>query len=295
MRTQMQNAGTPWWGAASVAAACAVLLGGCTSMPWDSTPFYSSAPTRTDNVPAMVVPAGFYRVNQGDTVGGVASAFGQRAQDIASWNGLAPNTMLTPGQVLRVARPSANGYASSTPQGNGYAGGNANGYAATPSGNGYATAPSGNGYANSANNGSNFANGAAIATGPGGTDTAAVQPGVLMWPLRGPVLKTFVPGQSKGIVIGGHAGDPVKAAASGRVVYAGTGIEAYGPLIIIKHDDSLITAYGQNSTLLVKEGDAVTQGQPIGAVGVDSRGVASIQFEVRKDGHPVDPVAWLPR
>jgi lipoprotein NlpD len=78
-------------------------------------------------------------------------------------------------------------------------------------------------------------------------------------------------------------------------VYAGTGIEAYGPLIIIKHDDSLITAYGQNSTLLVKEGDAVTQGQTIGQVGSDSHGVASIQFEVRKDGHPVDPLEWLPR
>jgi lipoprotein NlpD len=96
-------------------------------------------------------------------------------------------------------------------------------------------------------------------------------------------------------VIGGRPGDPVKAAATGRVVYAGTGIEAYGPLIIIKHDDSLITAYGQNSTLLVKEGDAVAQGQTIGEVGVDSRGVASIQFEVRQNGQPVDPLAWLPR
>ena len=116
-----------------------------------------------------------------------------------------------------------------------------------------------------------------------------------MWPLRGPVLKPFIAGNSKGIVIGGRVGDPVKAAAAGRVVYAGTGIEAYGPLIIIKHSDTLITAYGQNSTLLVKEGDAVTQGQVIGAVGADSRGVGSIQFEVRQDGHPVDPLTWLPK
>jgi lipoprotein NlpD len=131
---------------------------------------------------------------------------------------------------------------------------------------------------------------------PGGPVAGAVaQQGVLMWPLRGPVLKPFVPGSSKGIVIGGRIGDPVKAAAAGRVVYAGTGIEAYGPLIIIKHSDTLITAYGQNSTLLVKEGDAVTQGQVIGAVGADSRGVGSIQFEVRQDGHPVDPLTWLPK
>jgi lipoprotein NlpD len=131
---------------------------------------------------------------------------------------------------------------------------------------------------------------------PGGPGAGAVaQQGVLTWPLRGPVLKPFVPGSSKGIVIGGRIGDPVKAAAAGRVVYAGTGIEAYGPLIIIKHSDTLITAYGQNSTLLVKEGDAVTQGQVIGAVGADSRGVGSIQFEVRQDGHPVDPLTWLPK
>ena len=116
----------------------------------------------------------------------------------------------------------------------------------------------------------------------------------LAWPLRGPILKPFVPGKSKGIVIGGRPGDQVRAAATGRVVYAGT-LEAYGPLVIVKHDDTLITAYGQNSRLLVQEGDAVTQGQPIGEVGVDNNGVPSIQFEVRKDGKPVDPLAWLPR
>lgn len=279
MTTQLQKPGTPWIAAASVAAACVVLLGGCTTMPWDSTPFYSSAPTRTYNAPATLVPAGFYRVNQGDTVSGVASAFGQRAQDIASWNGLAPNTTLTQGQVLRVAPPNA--YGAPPPP-------STSGYANNPN---FSNGSNGSNYAGNAN----AANGANLSTGPGGTGNVAVQPGVLTWPLRGPVLKTFVPGQSKGIVIGGHAGDQVKAAAAGRVVYAGSGIEAYGPLIIIKHDDSLITAYGQNSTLLVKEGDAVTQGQPIGEVGVDSRGVASIQFEVRKDGHPVDPTAWLPR
>ncbi|MFT4068509.1 murein hydrolase activator EnvC family protein, partial [Paraburkholderia sp.] len=130
---------------------------------------------------------------------------------------------------------------------------------------------------------------------PGAPTAAVPQQGVLQWPLRGPILKTFAPGKSNGIVIGGQPGDPVKAAATGRVVYAGTGIEAYGPLIIIKHNDSLITAYGQNSQLLVKEGDAVAQGQTIGEVGVDSRGVASIQFEVRQNGQPVDPLQWLPK
>jgi lipoprotein NlpD len=202
------------------------------------------------------VPAGFYRVNPGDTLAGVASAYGHRPQDIATWNGLPVNAAVAPGQVLRVAPPMASGSVAAPP------------VAAVP----------------------------AAPTGPAApTAAAAPQQGVLQWPLRGPILKTFAAGKSNGIVIGARPGDPVKAAATGRVVYAGSGIEAYGPLIIIKHDDSLITAYGQNSTLLVKEGDAVAQGQTISEVGVDSRGVASIQFEVRQNGQPVDPLAWLPK
>lgn len=228
--------------AVSVVAA----LGGCTITPWGATPESyngASGTYQTNGAATNPVPAGFYRVNPGDTLPGIANAYGQRSQDLARWNGLPPDASVTVGQVLRVAPPTA------------------------------AIAPP-------------------VSTPGAG---AVAQQGVLMWPLHGPILRTFGQANSKGIVIGGRVGDPVKAAAAGRVVYAGNGIEAYGPLIIIKHDDSLITAYGQNSTLLVKEGDAVTQGQTIGQVGSDSHGVASIQFEVRKDGHPVDPLEWLPR
>ncbi|MEI5999075.1 peptidoglycan DD-metalloendopeptidase family protein [Paraburkholderia bengalensis] len=235
---------------ALISLAVASMLGACTTYPWDTT--QAPAPTyRTaGGAAANGVPAGFYRVNPGDTLQSVAGAFGQRAQDIAAWNGLTLSSPVAPGQVLRVAPPA---YAQATP-------------VPTP-------AP-------------------ATTTVPGAPPAAAQ--GVLMWPLRGPILKPFIAGKSKGIVIGGRTGDPVRAAAAGRVVYAGTGIEAYGPLVIIKHDDTLITAYGQNSRLLVQEGDAVAQGQPVGEVGVDSNGVPSIQFEVRKDGKPVDPLAWLP-
>ncbi|WP_027800862.1 peptidoglycan DD-metalloendopeptidase family protein [Paraburkholderia dilworthii] len=237
-------------------AALGMILNGCTSMPWDNTPFYGNTQSRPTTLSTVPVPAGFYRVNPGDTLPGIASAYGHKPQDIATWNGLPVNAAVAPGQVLRVSPPMASGSVVAPPVG------------VTPN------AP----------------------TAPGApTASAAPQQGVLQWPLRGPILKTFVAGKSNGIVIGGRPGDPVKAAATGRVVYAGSGIEAYGPLIIIKHDDSLITAYGQNSTLLVKEGDAVAQGQTIGEVGVDSRGVASIQFEVRQNGQPVDPLAWLPK
>ncbi|RAS23829.1 peptidoglycan DD-metalloendopeptidase family protein [Paraburkholderia bryophila] len=248
------------------AALLGVMFGGCTTMPWDSTPFYSNAPSRPTTLATVPVPAGFYRVNAGDTLPAIAAAYGRKLQEIASWNGLPVNAAVSPGEVLRVSPPMASGSVVTPPVGVGQ-----NGGANVPNGLNGAGAP-----------------GAPVASsGP--------QQGVLQWPLRGPILKTFAPGRSNGVVIGGHPGDPVKAAATGRVVYAGTGIEAYGPLIIIKHDDSLITAYGQNSTLLVKEGDAVAQGQTIGEVGVDSRGVASIQFEVRQNGQPVDPLAWLPK
>jgi lipoprotein NlpD len=232
-----------------------VILNGCVSAPWDNTPFYGNTQSRPTTLSTVPVPAGFYRVNPGDTLAGVASAYGHRPQDIATWNGLPVNAAVAPGQVLRVAPPMASGNVVPPP-------------AAAPSAPAAPAAP---------------------------TAAAAPQQGVLQWPLRGPILRTFAAGKSNGIVIGGRPGDPVKAAATGRVVYAGSGIEAYGPLIIIKHDDSLITAYGQNSTLLVKEGDAVAQGQTISEVGVDSRGVASIQFEVRQNGQPVDPLAWLPK
>ncbi|MEX3933855.1 peptidoglycan DD-metalloendopeptidase family protein [Paraburkholderia phymatum] len=237
-----------------VSLAAASMLGACTTYPWETT--QAPAPTyRTQGgAAANGVPAGFYRVNPGDTLQSVAGAFGQHAQDVATWNGLTLSSPVAPGQVLRVAPPS---FAQTTP-------------VPTPTPSTTPVPPP-----------------AAAPAGP-------VQ-GVLAWPLRGPVLKPFVPGRTKGIVIGGRTGDQVRAAAAGRVVYAGTGIEAYGPLVIIKHDDTLITAYGQNSRLLVQEGDAVAQGQPIGEVGTDNNGVPSIQFEVRKDGKPVDPLGWLPR
>lgn len=205
------------------------------------------------------VPAGYYRVNPGDTLARIAAAYGQRREDIASWNQLPPDAPVVPGQVLRVAPPSAS-------------------VATLPHLPPPPPPP---------------APGVPV---PGAEAAPAPMPSIaLAWPVRGPVLQGFVPGRSTGILIGGTAGEPVKAAAAGRVVYAGTGIEAYGPLVIIKHNDTVVTAYGHNGRLLVSEDEAVTQGQPIAEMGVDPRGVAGVQFEVRSGGKPVDPLALLPR
>jgi lipoprotein NlpD len=121
---------------------------------------------------------------------------------------------------------------------------------------------------------------------PGPTD--------FIWPVQGRVISPFVTGKSRGVLISGTPGEPVRAAAAGRVVYAGTAIAAYGPLVIIRHNNGLVTAYGHNGRLLVKDNDAVTQGQPIAEVGSGMDGRSALQFEVRRNGLQVDPLSLLP-
>jgi lipoprotein NlpD len=125
--------------------------------------------------------------------------------------------------------------------------------------------------------------------------SASVETTRFKWPVPGPVETKFVTGRTKGVELGGRVGEPVKAAEGGRVVYAGARVKAYGRLIVIKHDGHFVTAYGNIRKLLVDEGAVVTQGQTIAEMGVDSSGNGSLKFEVRKDGKPVDPLAYLPK
>ena len=99
----------------------------------------------------------------------------------------------------------------------------------------------------------------------------------------------------KGIVIAGQPGYPVKAAADGVVVYTGSALKAYGQLIIIKHSDTYLSAYGYNRRSLVKEGQAVRQGQKIAEMGASPSGKPGLRFEIRKNGQPVNPLSRLPK
>ncbi len=119
-------------------------------------------------------------------------------------------------------------------------------------------------------------------------------PSGFIWPAQGQVIQPFVAGKSHGVRIEGMPGAPVDAVAAGRVVYAGTTIAAYGPLVIIKHDNGLITAYGHDGKLLVKDNDAVKQGQVIAEMGAGEDGRGVLQFEVRRNGEEVDPLSVLP-
>ena len=117
-----------------------------------------------------------------------------------------------------------------------------------------------------------------------------------IWPVRGPLVSSFgAAGETgRGIGIGGDIGADIRASAPGDVVYAGRGLAAYGNLIILKHDETLLSAYGHNDELLVSEGETVAQGQPIATMGMGPQRIPQVHFEIRRDGAPVNPLGYLP-
>lgn len=117
------------------------------------------------------------------------------------------------------------------------------------------------------------------------------------WPAQGRILSTFQAstGLNKGIDIAGNLGQPVIAAAAGQVVYAGEGLRGYGKLVIIKHNDTFLSAYAHNDQLLVKEGVAVKAGQRIADMGSSGTDRVKLHFEIRREGTPVDPLKYLPK
>ncbi|MSQ58465.1 MAG: LysM peptidoglycan-binding domain-containing protein [Betaproteobacteria bacterium] len=115
-----------------------------------------------------------------------------------------------------------------------------------------------------------------------------------LWPAQGDIIHGFDGSRSKGISINGKQGDPVLASAAGKVVYTGKAIQAYGPLVIVKHSNEYLSVYAHNSKILVKDGQQVTPGQKIAEMGERSAGQAALHFEIRKQGQPVDPIKFLP-
>ncbi|MGF6771345.1 lipoprotein NlpD [Paraburkholderia sp. GAS199] len=245
-------------------------------------------------VPLGPPPPGYYRVKPGDTLYRIALENGQNYRDISAWNNLTNPNQIEVDQLLRVVPPGANTAAltpgvATAPIGSGGAVqsaplGSTNG---TPAAAGVAAPPL---YSSAANN--------AVTPPPanGASDTSTGASGniAFAWPVRGPLLGTYNDSTNKGVNIGGAAGDPVKASADGRVVYAGNGLRGYGNLIIIKHDATYLTAYAHNRALMVKEGDAVTKGQKIAEMGNSDADRVMLHFEVRRQGKPVDPLKYLP-
>lgn len=218
---------------------------------------------------------GYYTVKPGDRLIRIAMDNGQNWRDIVKWNNLENPNVIEVGQVLRVVPPASEATAAAT--------------SARP-----ASAARTEPRPPPATASGASASPVAPPATPQPTSGAGVDDLVWGWPASGPVLVPFDEARSKGIVIGGKAGDPVLAAADGRVVYAGSGLRGYGNLLIVKHNDTYLSAYAHNQTLLVKEDQIVRRGQRIAEMGSTDADSVQLHFEIRRLGKPVDPLKLLP-
>ena len=227
---------------------------------------------------------GYYTVQPGDTLFRIALDSGQTWRDVQAWNNLANPNVIEVGQVLRVAPPV--GAAAAAPA------------AATPTGVTAAPVASATVVSRPLSATSTATATAAVTPAPVAAAPAAVPAAdavAFIWPAQGAVVANFDEAKNKGVSIGGKVGDPVLAAADGRVVYAGAGLRGYGNLIILKHNNTYLTAYAHNQALLVREDQAVKQGQKIAEMGSSDADRVKLHFEVRRQGKPVDPIAFLPK
>jgi len=221
---------------------------------------------------------GYYTVKPGDTLIRIGLDNGQNWRDIARWNGIENANLIEVGQTLRVLPPGTDAaVASSRPVAIAKA-------EVRPLGAPPAAAASGASAPVAAS-----APAAVPASREGDEDVN------WMWPSNGAIAGNFEEGRSKGLAILGKAGDPVYAAADGRVVYAGSGLRGYGNLVIVKHNATYLTAYAHNQTLLVKEDQAVRRGQKIAEMGSSDADRVQLHFEVRRQGKPIDPLRLMPQ
>jgi lipoprotein NlpD len=231
---------------------------------------------------------GYYTVRPGDTLIRIGLDNGQSWRDVARWSGLENPNVIEVGQVLRVVPPDAPvGGAATSP--------------VAPAGTVEGRPLSGRGTVAAASAPPAASAVTALASPP----SVAPPPTPAlrepddelnwMWPASGPVIANFDEARSKGLAISGKAGDPVLAAADGRVVYAGAGLRGYGNLVIVKHNSTYLSAYAHNQTLLVAENQAVRRGQRIAEMGSSDAERVQLHFEIRRLGKPVDPARLLPQ
>lgn len=209
--------------------------------------------------------SGYYIVRPGDTLNKIARSFGQSPDDIASWNSLANRNDLKVGQELRVQPADESGGAQTS---------------AVATGSGVEVRPL-----------------EAVPRQPTLQADTSIAPkeeeGITwMWPADGRIVATFR-GASKGIDITGNPGQKVLASADGKVLYANP-MRGYGNIVIVKHSDSLLSAYAHNQAVLVKEGAIVTRGQQIAEMGKSDSDTVKLHLEIRRHGKPVDPARYLP-
>ncbi len=228
---------------------------------------------------------GFYTVKSGDTMIRIGLETGQNWRDVARWNNIDNPNVLEVGQVLRVTAPGTDAAATVA-------------RAVPPTkvearpldaaGKPAPAAASGATAASAVPVPATSAPSAAVTRDNSDEDL------VWAWPTASAISTPFDDVRSKGLVFGGKAGDAVLAAADGRVVYAGSGLRGYGNLVIVKHNNTYLTAYAHNQALLVKEDQVVRRGQKIAEMGSSDAERVQLHFELRRLGKPIDPARLLP-
>ena len=236
---------------------------------------------------AQPMPPGSYMVKRGDTLYSIALDNGADYREVAQWNGLDDPTKISIGQVLRV-RPPEDRSAVQVAPARGAGRVEARPLDSAPQqgrGDGSAkTEPKAVRLPYSREN-------VAILSKEDKPDAEAI---AFIWPAKGKILAGFAEPRSKGIDIEGRIGDPVVAAAAGRVTYSGTGIPGLGKLVVIKHDNGFITVYAHNKDILVKEQQSVARGQKIAEIGSTDAERPKLHFQIRKGSAAVDPMRYLP-
>jgi lipoprotein NlpD len=292
--------------AATLSGIAALLfLAGCAS--------HAPAPVVERGVPSKPAAASkdFYTVKKGDTLYSIALDNGQDYKDVAAWNNLEnPNRILV-GQQLRVAPPDAGaaGTAVAKPIGGGVVESRSldGGPAPAAASDTLKREPkagketySDQAWAKAQNQ--NNAQGAAAkpaeparSEAPAAAAAPAAADVTWAWPAGGKSIAGFNEATNKGVDIAGKLGEPVLAAADGKVVYSGSGLRGYGKLVIIKHDATFLSAYAHNNNILVKEGQSVIRGQKIAEMGNSDTDQVKLHFEIRRQGKPVDPTQYLPK
>ena len=306
-------------------AVSALLIAGCMTQPPAPTVDRSASPR-----PAAPVAGGpgYYTVKKGDTLYRIALEHGQDYKDVVAWNNITNANAIKEGQVLRVAPMVAAGGEAVVAQpvvtvpavesrpldGPGSAAdapsaASASGVKREPRGG--KEPYSDEAYTRLSRAGETAAKPPVVAVDPKPDPKPEVKPDVKpeaepaaaagpddvawQWPSSGKVILPFTEMGNKGVDIGGKPGDPVLAAADGKVVYVGTGIRGFGQLLIVKHNATFLSAYAHNRKMLVSEGQQVTRGQKIAEMGNTDSDIVKLHFEIRKQGKPIDPLVYLPK
>ncbi|HYD59359.1 MAG TPA: peptidoglycan DD-metalloendopeptidase family protein [Noviherbaspirillum sp.] len=302
-------------------AALPVLITACTTAPRQPAPVVDrpvtakpaeppKSPVQQAAQPPVSKQAerGYYMVRKGDTLIQIALDFGQNYRDIVAWNNLANPNDIKVDQMLRVLPPEGAPQTGSVSSSSGVEVRplTPSTQAAVPN----KTSPKGDKRPYSDATLAELQKPDAPTTPP--AVAKAEQPKPIertpetpqvplpddeniawIWPAEGKIISHFSEGK-RGIDIAGKMGQPVLAAGSGKVLYAGSGIRGYGNLVIVKHSNNLLSAYAHNKTIFVKEDQNVTKGQKIAEMGNSDSDEVKLHFEIRQQGKPVDPSKFLP-